>query len=115
MMLKDIFNILYFIFALWIIGFFSAIRVKDGNFKIKLPKFLSRILFIKYIKKNIILESVIYQMYVYVSTAILFLCFILDKSYKLYFYYYYTSNLYVVIIYCIIGITDTAIYYFRCK
>ena len=59
-MLKDIFNILYFIFALWIIGFFSAIRVKDGNFKIKLPKFLSRILFIKYIKKNIILESVNY-------------------------------------------------------
>ncbi len=110
------FLILLTFLTLWFIGFWSTRRY-EGNIKIMLPSWLSRVLFIKILKTKVMIETVLIQLFTYfISTMIVLTYFMGCYSSIQEMQYIYTYIACVsAVIYFIICMIDTIIYSIKQK
>jgi len=107
----------FIMFALlWFSGYFSTARL-EGNFQVSIPSFLSRILFIKKLKKKIMVQSLLLQIWVYIMTISLLIGYRLRFFGNVYRFLHLYSRFLMgtLIVYFIITLPDVIVYTIKNK
>lgn len=110
------YNLFLMIIFLWLVGFFST-RRGEGNFKILIPGWVSRLLFIKKVKNEIMIQSLLWQIWIYVMTISIIIGYKLRLLGSLYqvMHLYFRLTVLTALVYLIIVLPDAIVYLKRHK
>lgn len=108
------YNLIVEFVTFWIIGFLTTKRT-EGHFKVKIPTWLSRILFVKKISHSILLQSVVCQIWLYALILILICSFKRLYDIDRVMLVWGTTVRVNIILYALLFIPDAIIYELRHK